>query len=150
MRERMRDRVNSLHRSEDFDITGGFTSVVSADDLEAARLSKINELEQRKIKEHEALLAQLQDPSTFDRLRARKHFGTYDVDTVLRFRRIIHDVDGDNSGEIDKNEFMHAIEKLHEHEMEMVPAESDAARGLLFEYLTTALGRHPLQSSFHS
>lgn len=118
-RERMRERVEGLHQSVDFDVTGGLTSGISTEEREAMRLARIKERAQQKIDEHEALLVQLQDPATFDRLQARNHFGTYAVDAVLRFRRIIQEVDKDNSGEIDKHEFMHAIEKLHEHEMEV-------------------------------
>eukprot|EP00949_MAST-11_sp_MAST-11-sp1_P005394 g5394.t1 len=45
--------------------------------------------------------------------------GQYDVDMVKIFRGIIVEVDADQSGEIDREEFLETIQKLHEHEIDI-------------------------------
>ena len=87
------------------------------------RLEKIRKKRQQEEENEKRLHKLVLDPATFDRLSVKQHFGMYQVGMVRMFRKIIQEVDDDRSGEIDKNEFMLAIEKIHDHQDELKKAE---------------------------
>jgi Ca2+-binding EF-hand superfamily protein len=96
---------------------------------EQARLAAVAAQAEREAIEAEEIRQQLDDPEIFARLTAKKNFGTYQVDMVRMFRKIIQEVDEDGSGEIDKSEFMEAIERMHEHELELPGTAGAEGRG---------------------
>jgi hypothetical protein len=101
-------------------LTRGMNKRELNDQLRLERIRKKREKEEENEKRLHKLVL---DPATFDRLSVKQHFGNYQVEMVRMFRKIIQEVDDDRSGEIDKNEFMLAIEKIHDHQDELKKAE---------------------------
>ena len=118
LKERKEMIKNGL--DENFLLTRGMNKRELNDQLRLERIRKKREKEEENEKRLHKLVL---DPATFDRLSVKQNFGNYQVEMVRMFRKIIQEVDDDRSGEIDKNEFMLAIEKIHDHQDELKKAE---------------------------
>ena len=120
LKERKEMIKNGLDENSFLSLTRGMNKRELNDQLRLERIRKKREKEEENEKRLHKLVL---DPATFDRLSVKQHFGNYQVEMVRMFRKIIQEVDDDRSGEIDKNEFMLAIEKIHDHQDELKKAE---------------------------
>ena len=60
---------------------------------DSIRLKRIQQKEKEQEKEKKRLERLSHDPETFERLSTKQHFGTYQLDMVRMFRKIIQEVD---------------------------------------------------------
>ena len=108
-----KEQLNKHHEDDEMPI------ILNSRELnDSIRMDRLRAQQLKEEKEKIRLKTLCQLPATIERLSNKTNFGTYQLDMVRMFRKIILEIDHDQSGEIEKNEFMLAIEKIHDHEDE--------------------------------
>ena len=106
-----KEQLNKHHEDDEMPI------ILNSRELnDSIRMDRLHAQQLKEEKEKKRLKTLCQLPATIERLSNKTNFGTYQLDMVRMFRKIILEIDHDQSGEIEKSEFMLAIEKIHDHE----------------------------------
>jgi Ca2+-binding EF-hand superfamily protein len=114
--EKLNKLKHDLQNSKDNEINLPNSYATKRELRDQLRLNRIQRFKIREENEKLRLQTLSHDSATFDRLSVKKNFGTYQIDMIRMFRKVIQEVDDDQSGEIDRDEFMMAISKIHDHQ----------------------------------